>query len=152
MSDEASIWLMDWPAEPRRFARTRLGSPSSDPPGWVDGAPTSRIGQSCAFCGTRNVVWVHPLARDRLTFREFGEEHTLPTFWSLCDRCEEIYAAGDDDAAVEVMRSSSWSWVDEEDVGESIRQPLAVFRRADLGARRFEGPEPPRSAVTGSEG
>lgn len=96
-------------------------------------------------------MWVHPLARARLTYRQFGKEYTLPTFWSLCDGCEEIYASGDDDGAVEVMRSSTWSWVKEEDVGESIRKPLAVLRQADLGARRFE-PSPPPPAVTDCDG
>ena len=119
---------MDSPDRPRSFTRTRLGSPSPDPPDWVNGSPTSAIGQSCAFCGTDDVAWVHPLARDLLSYREFGKEHTLPTFWSLCERCEEIYASGDDDAAVEVMRSSSWAWVEADAVAESIRQPLAVFR------------------------
>ena len=151
VSDGVSIWVMDSPDRPRSFTRTHLGSPSPDPPDWVNGRPTSAIDQSCAFCGTDDVAWVHPLARDLLTYRELGKEHTLPTFWSLCERCEEIYASADDDAAVEVMRSSSsWAWVEAEDVAVSLRRPLAVFRRADLGALRFE-PEPPHSAVTESE-
>lgn len=62
--------------------------PSPDPPGWVDGAPTSGIGQLCAFCGTREVAWVHPLASDLVTYRVYGKGHTLPNFWALCDRCE----------------------------------------------------------------
>ena len=131
---------MDSPEEARAFSRSRPGS-SPDPAGWVDGAPTSGLGQSCAFCGTREVAWVHPLARDRLTYRQHGEEHTLPTFWALCDPCEGVYASGDDDAAVEVMRDGEWPATDD-DVAESVRKPLAVFRRADLGARRFD-PEPP---------
>ena len=99
------------------------------------------IGRSCAFCGSRDVVWSHRLAEDLVAYREYGKAHTLPASWALCDRCEGLYASGDDDAAVEVMRSSGWSWVADADVAESIRQPLAVFRRADLGARRFD-PEP----------
>ncbi len=86
-------------------------------------------------------MWAHPLADDLVAYREYGKGHTLPTSWALCDRCETIYTSGDDDAAVEVMRSSAWSWVADDDVAECIRQPLAVFRRADLGARRFD-PEP----------
>jgi hypothetical protein len=131
---------MDSPDEPRMFSGSRLGS-SPDPPGWVDGAPTSGIGQSCAFCGTRNVAWVHRLARDRLTYRQYDKGHTLPSFWALCDRCEGVYASGDDDGAIELMRTH-WPYADDEDVAECIRKPLAVFRRADLGARRFD-PAPP---------
>ena len=104
---------MDSPDEPRTFSGSVPG-PSPDPPGWVDGAPTSGIGQSCAFCGTRDVVWVHRLARDRLAFRKFGKPHTLPTFWALCDRCEWVYASGDDDAAVKVMRGDQWPVSDED--------------------------------------
>jgi hypothetical protein len=115
----------------------------SHPPDWVDGAPRSGIGQSCAFCGTREVAWVHPLASDLVSFRQYGKGHTLPGFWALCDRCEDIYATGDEDAAVEVMRSSDgWSMVADEHVEECVRKPLAVFRRADRGGRRFD-PEPP---------
>ncbi len=122
---------------------------SPDPPDWVDGAPTSGVDQSCAFCGTREVVWVHALARDRLTYRRFGKSSTLPTFWSLCDPCEQVYASGDDDAAVEVMRSWDGSWVDAVDVDASIRPSLAAFRRADLGSRRFD-PAPPRAEFNDS--
>jgi hypothetical protein len=117
---------------------------SPDPEGWVHGAPTSAIGQSCALCGTRDVAWVHPLASDRVAYVKYGQGYTLPNFWALCERCEAVYASGDDDAAVEVMRSSEggWSGVPDEDVAECVHKPLGVFRGADLGARRFE-PEPP---------
>ena len=111
----------------------------------------SGIGQSCAFCGGRDVVWAHPLADDLVTYREYGKGHTLPTSWALCDRCETIYTSGDDDAAVEVMQSSVWSWVGDDDVAECIRQPLAVFRRADLGARPFD-PEPSAVAEARKKG
>lgn len=109
---------------------------SSDADSWVDAAPTSGRDQSCAFCATQDVAWVHPLARDLVAYCVYGKGHTLPTFWVLCDRCEQMYAAGDVDAAVQVMRSSDgWSWVADEEVAECIRQPLEVFRRSDLGAR-----------------
>ncbi len=114
--------------------------PSPDPPGWLDGAPTSGIGQSCAFCGTRDVAWIHRLSPELVGYRVYGKGHTLPTFWTLCDGCEQLYESGDDEAAVQVMRSS-WLPVADEDVTECIRQPLAVFRRADLGSRRLD-PEP----------
>lgn len=125
--------------------------PPSDPAGWVDGAPSSGTGQSCAFCGTREVAWVHPLASGLVTYRVYGKGHTLPSFWVLCDRCEGIYATEDEDAAVEMMRSSDWSWVAEEDVAECVQKPLEVFRRADRGARRLD-PEPPAVADARNQG
>jgi hypothetical protein len=111
---------------------------------------SSRIGQVCAFCGSRD-VWAHPLAEGLVSYREYDKGHTLPTLWALCDRCEGIYTSGDDDMAVEVMRSSGWSWVAEEDIAECIRQPLAVFRRADPGPRRFD-PEPSGVAEARKQG
>jgi hypothetical protein len=68
----------------------------------------------------------------------------------LCDRCERVYTSHDDDAAVEVMRSHR-SWVADENVAECIRQPLVVFRRADLGSRRLY-PEPPGLGEARKEG
>lgn len=103
--------------------------------------PAAATGQSCAFCSSRDVAWVHPLAEERARYREYGKEHTLPSSWTLCDRCESIYVSGDDDAAVDLMRASGWSWVATEDVAECVRGPLAAFRRADLGSRPI-GPEP----------
>lgn len=127
-------------AEPDKFhfgEAEHVSSPG--PQGWVGGAPTSGQGQSCAFCGTPDVAWAHPLDGDLVAYREYGKGHTLPRFWALCDRCEGIYASGDADAAVRVMRSSqTWSWVADDDVIECIRKPLDVFRRADLGARRLD--------------
>jgi hypothetical protein len=110
------------------------------------------IGQSCAFCGSLDVVWVHPLDEDLVAYREHGKGHTLPTSWALCDPCEGIYASGDDDAAVEMRRSSpGWSEVADDDVAESIRRALVVFRRADLGRQRFD-PEPPSVTEARTQG
>jgi hypothetical protein len=94
--------------------------------------------QGCAFCGSSDAVWIHPLAAGLVTYREYGKGYTLPSWWALCQRCEDLYSSGDDDAAVAVMRSSAWDWVEDEDVDECLRQPLAVFRRADLGARPLD--------------
>jgi hypothetical protein len=111
-----------------------------DPPGWIDGAPTDGRDQSCAFCNSPVVAWVHPLARELVHYRIYGKRHTLPTFWMLCDGCEEIYKSGDDEAAVRLMKlSDGWLWESDEDVAETIRQPLIVFRRADKGSRRLVG-------------
>jgi hypothetical protein len=80
---------------------------------------------------------VHPLAKDRLQFRVYGNGHTLPSFWMLCERCEQVYASGDDDAALELMLTSDAWNLSAEHVDEAIRQPLTVFRNADEGARRL---------------
>ena len=119
------------------------GGPSEprwEPAGWVDGAPTSGRDQSCAFCESPVVRWVHPLAADLVTYRVYGKGHTLPTFWALCERCESLYVAGDDPSLLRLMvASDAWQWETAADIDETIVQALEVFRRADRGARRLAG-------------
>lgn len=103
------------------------------PDDWVDGAPTNSTDQSCAICGSVNVVWVHPLDIARTSYRVYGKGHSLPSFWALCEACEQMYRAGNDDAVVAVMEKY---WIFQ-DADEQLRQALTVFRRADKGARRF---------------
>jgi hypothetical protein len=110
--------------------------PPKDPPGWVDGAPTSGERQHCALCRSPSVTWVHPLNPDLVTYREYGKGHTLPTYWCLCGRCEDLYQAGAEAELVAIMQDA-WQEVAEH-VDECIRKPLAVFRRADRGARELE--------------
>jgi len=113
----------------------RSGVPNS-PPGWVDGIPTTSWGQLCAICGTADGTWVHPLDPDQVGYREYDKGHTLPGFWALCQRCEQLYRAGEDTDLVEIMKSSpDWLWDSPRDIEECLRKPLAVFRRADKGAR-----------------
>jgi hypothetical protein len=122
--------------EERSDTFTYVGPPEH-PPGWVDGAPTSGRGQSCVFCGDSKVAWVHPLTSRLVWYQAYGKGHTLPTFWTLCERCEAVYRAGDDGVAVELMKvHMEGFWETEEDVEETIRKPIAVFRRADHGGRR----------------
>ncbi|HET6908397.1 MAG TPA: hypothetical protein VFH54_03580 [Mycobacteriales bacterium] len=105
-----------------------------------DDLPTSGKAQSCALCGTREVVWVHPLDRQKIAYREYGKGHTLPTFWVTCRECERLVELGDDDELVDRMKMSGgfrpeidhWSTAD---VDEVLRKPLAVFRAADLGRK-----------------
>lgn len=103
--------------------------------GWLPNGPEQ---QSCAICASPSVEWVHPLNPDSVKYRVYGKGHTLPTFWTLCSACESIYQAGDDSALVEIMKASGHSYSEtEEGIEQSIRQPLQVFRRSDLGSRRF---------------
>jgi hypothetical protein len=106
---------------------------SDDPPDWVDGLPTSAADQSCAFCGSLDVRWVHRLCEDHAAFELHGKAHTLPTFWTLCGACEEVYSSEDDDAAVAVMQPPRANA--EDDGVEEARVSLAAFRRADLDVR-----------------
>ena len=101
-----------------------------------DDLPTNSHHQSCAFCHSTDVPWLHPLDRQLVTFRMFGKGHTLPHFWTLCDRCEQLYRAGDDDAILRIaVDEGDWPGGTLLDFEEEVRQPFDVFRRADLGAR-----------------
>ncbi|MDQ1554740.1 MAG: hypothetical protein QOK46_1818 [Microbacteriaceae bacterium] len=113
--------------------------PSVDPPGWVDGAPTSGHDQSCALCGSAEVALVHPLEASLVTHRQYGKGHRLPTFWALCQSCEDLYQDRADVQIVEIMKSSAgWFWDFDDDVSERIQKQIAVFRRADKGARLLD--------------
>lgn len=99
--------------------------------------PRSNRDQSCAFCNSEP-SWVHPLAPKRVRYRQYGKGHTLPGFWTVCDRCERSVVDGSDEKLVETMKNNDmWTWTTEEDVREVIRQALGVFRLSDLGGRRL---------------
>jgi hypothetical protein len=100
-----------------------------------EGPPDAVTDQSCAFCGGADVVWVHPLATDRVQFRRFGKDDTLHSFWALCQSCEQLYQDGEDDRLIALMKSAGeWVWQGT-DVEDVLRKPVDVFREADLGRR-----------------
>jgi hypothetical protein len=109
-----------------------------EPKGWIDGGPMSARDHSCALCGAAIVEWVHPLAAEHVRFARYGKGATWASYCTLCDPCEHIYASGDDEAVVELMKASDrWLWETAQDVDELIRNPLAALRRADKGPRRL---------------
>jgi len=100
-----------------------------------DGSFHEAPGQSCAFCGCDEVLWVHQLSTERVQFRRFGAGQTVPSFWALCDSCERLYQDGADDQLISLMKSAGgcvWQGTDLEDV---LRKPVDIFREADLGCR-----------------
>jgi hypothetical protein len=113
-----------------------------DPPGWVGGAPTDPTGHSCAVCGARDVVWVHLLDDNKVRFSLRGQGQTLSTYWALCDRCEALLQAGDDEGLVELMKSGR---EDSRYVDQEVRTTLAAFGAADRQVRRFA--EPPAGVL-----
>lgn len=91
------------------------------------GLPTTNRDQSCAFCGRPQPRFAHRLDPRRVQFRIYDKGRTLPTFWTVCDSCEELVASGNDEALLRLMLH----W--EEDA--PLRQAsLTAFRAADLGA------------------
>lgn len=111
-----------------------------------DELPTSGVDQSCAFCGSRRVTWVHPLDRGLVEYRKYGKGHTLPSFWCTCDVCEDLVLGGNDDQLLERMRDADhWGgplavWTPAE-IDEGLRKPLGTFRHANLGSIRLAGDE-----------
>lgn len=100
-----------------------------------DGPANRMVEQTCAFCGCRQVVWVHPLATDRVLFRRFGKDEVVSSFWGMCEPCEQLYQNGQDDELIALMKSAGgWLWQGTE-VDDMLRKPVDVFREADLGRR-----------------
>lgn len=105
--------------------------------------PTTSVDQHCATCHAPSPSWLHPLDEGRAAYRAWGKGYTLPMAWCLCDSCEALYQAGDDEALIAVMAAKARvedqvvdGRVGEYDVvEEEFRKPVRVLRRADLGAR-----------------
>jgi hypothetical protein len=107
-------------------------------PGPDDDLPRTGRDQSCAFCSSTSVEWVHPLDPERACYRAYGKGHTLPRFWALCGDCERTYVSGEEEGLIRhVKTSDAWSGTTPQDEAELIRKPLAVFRAADQGPRRL---------------
>jgi ribosomal protein S14 len=94
------------------------------------GLPTTNRDQSCAFCGRSRPLFVHRFHLSSIRFRAYGRGRTLPTFWTVCERCEELVINGNDEELLLLMRHQ------EEDA--LLRTAtLTAFRSADLGASRL---------------
>ena len=94
-----------------------------------DGLPLTNEDQGCAFCGDQAPTWVHPLDPTKIAFRTANGTSTLPTFWTVCQRCEELVASGASDELALL------SFQHEHDSLSEAQQVVEVFRTADLGPR-----------------
>ncbi len=102
---------------------------------WHDGLPTRSHDQSCALCGVHPPRWIHPLDPNQVQYRLDGSGYTLPTFWCLCNGCENSYHQGLDADLIEIMLTGQWSWATDPAGAAHARHALATFRRADLGGK-----------------
>lgn len=94
------------------------------------GLPTTNRDQSCAFCGGSRPRFAHRLDPRRVQFRVYGKGRTLPTFWAVCDDCENLASRRNDD---ELLRRMLYA----EDDALQQQASLAAFHAADLGAARL---------------
>jgi hypothetical protein len=105
--------------------------------------PTTSTDQHCAVCRAPQPGWLHPLDGDKAAYRAWGKGYTLPMFWCLCERCEDLYQRGNDEELVQVRAASARAVGHDADghvdgyevVDEDLRKPLRAFRAADLGGR-----------------
>jgi hypothetical protein len=116
------------------------GRPDEEPPGYEDPQlgwlPLSGLQQSCATCSASVVMWLHPLSTEAARFRYLGKEYTLPTYWTLCDRCEHLYEQGADAELTDlIQREAQPSQPGDE---AFFRQMIQTFGAADLGVRRLD--------------
>lgn len=96
--------------------------------------PTTAEDQSCSFCGSPAVTWVHPLHPDRKYFDVCGKQHVMNGFQCVCDGCEALVQRGQP-ADSELIAARVAQGGDQAGEGDgSASQFLEVFRAADLGA------------------
>lgn len=103
--------------------RNDLGEPPTR-----DGLPITNEDQSCVFCDDPKPMWVHPLDENLTGFRSAGTSWTLPTFWTICERCEGLVAEGRDRDLAQLFFDHEADSMDE------ACQVVETFRAADLGA------------------
>ena len=104
--------------------RNDLGEPPTR-----DGLPLTNEDQSCGFCDDEGPTWVHPLDEAKVRIRVGEENFTLPTFWTICRRCEELLTEGRDSDLARIFHHH------EADSLNEASRVVEVFRAADLGAR-----------------
>ena len=96
---------------------------------------------SCAICDAGVAEWVHQLDAMKSHFTEYGKGHVWASQVAFCDRCEQLYRAGDDEGLVR-LQVGDWDGSTEAS-DETIGKPLAVFQDAELGVIRLNDLLPP---------
>lgn len=104
--------------------RNDLGEPPTE-----DGLPLTNEDQFCSFCDDKAPTWVHPFEENKTAFQTEWGTSTLPTFWTVCQRCEELVGEGQDAELARLFHEH-----EADSLGEAVRV-VEVFRGADLGAK-----------------
>lgn len=115
--------FFEYSGELQDAIRNDLGEPPTK-----DGLPLTDEDQSCAFCEDEAPTWVHRFDGSKTAFQTESGGSTLPRFWTVCQRCEQLIDSGDD---VELAR------LFHEHEADSLLEAISVvevFRGADLGA------------------
>lgn len=107
-------------------------------------------GPSCGVCGRDASTWLHHLDPDKAGFTVHGKTHVWAQQVGLCERCEQMYRAGDD-AGLVAVHERTWETT-AEDVEQGIRRALVVLRAADLGAVEVARWLPPGAAELAADG
>jgi hypothetical protein len=108
------------------------------------GSPITVPDVPCAFCDADTAEWVHQLDPAKAQFTEYGKGHVWASNVAFCERCEQLYRAGEDEELVH-LQVGDWDG-SAEAIDETIRKPLAVFREADQGPVRLDDLLPPGAA------
>lgn len=100
--------------------------------GWDDvlDLQISNRDQSCAFCGSERPLFAHRLDPAAVQFRSSDKGYTLPSFWTVCAKCEDLVARGDDDGLLTRMRVTGAHASAEH---QHLATALVTFRVSDLG-------------------
>jgi hypothetical protein len=110
--------------------RAALDDDLGEPP-TQNGLPLTNEDQFCAFCDDNAPVWVHPFDPS-LTVAILEGRFTLPTFWTICQRCEVLVIEGRDLELVQLLEEH------ESEPHEQAARLVEMFRAADLGRQPIE--------------
>lgn len=115
--------------------RSGVSGQEESPPG--EPARLGRRGYGCCvFCQSPDTVWQHDLDMSLTSFRMmFGKGTIWADSQTLCDRCEQLYNAGEY-AALARSQTADPPLYDDELADHLIG--LAGFCRADRGVRQLE--------------
>jgi hypothetical protein len=96
---------------------------------------------NCTFCQSPDTVWQHDLNASLSSFRTmYGKGTIWGNSHKLCDRCEQLYNAGEYAALARLQTGDPPSHEDE--LADHLIA-LAAFCRADRGPRELELPSFP---------
>lgn len=98
----------------------------------------------CVICENDEAEWIHGLDASKVTFRLHGKAYIWADRVRFCDRCQWLYAAGDDETLVRLK--AECDGIPDHRVDEEIRRPFGVLRSADLGVSTMNESLPPGAA------
>ncbi len=109
--------------------KTAIWEENLGEPPMKGGLPLTNEDRRCAFCGSHAPTWVHPFDATKTAFQWTSGPATLPNFWTVCQRCEDLVRTGADEKLATLLMEG------QADSRRDAVQVVDVFRDADTGPR-----------------